>query len=312
MTIRTWYVGKNNYKKLTLESISENENLFTMEFLDVDCENFPNGIDALASNIPDIKKSAEVLYSGGLDSEATIVSCLKHNIPVIAVTMKLMYKGSPFNTHDLYYAEKFCREHNVRQVFYELDVENFFTNGDHVPYMEPYGITYTMVPTHMWLIQQCHNFPIIGGDYSWPQTEINKPQYSPHRHEFAFYDIFMREQGIPGIGNMLSHSLESNLFFIKEHIKLVSENPFDMGGDNLRIKNLKHQMLYNLGFGRLELRHKSHGWENITMLKDWFDGVKIKKDMEELCGTTASIIKWNTSMGRMLGVEPGKNDNFGI
>lgn len=301
-----WYTGLDNYKKHIMEP-----GKFTMELLDVPHNKFTTVQDAFAAHLVGANLPVEVLYSGGLDSECIIVACLQKKIPVIAVTMKLLYKGSPFNTHDLYYAEKFCRANDVRQVFYELEISNFFEKGDHLKYTDPYHITYFNVPTHMWLIEQCHNFPIIGGDYSWPQLNIGKKVFSPHKHEFACYDIFMRDNGITGIGNMLSHSIDSNIFFAKEHITVHRKDPDNVDGDDLRIRNLKIQMLENLGFGKLELRHKSYGWEIIDRNKNWFDLTEIINGMVERSGRTKSIVRWGSTMGSVLETGPGENDSYG-
>lgn len=287
------------------------EDTFIMDMLDAPVNKFPDVKDAFASHLSGAKQPAEVLYSGGLDSECILVACLEKKIPVIAITMRLMYKGKPFNTHDLYYAEKFCRANDIRQVFYDLEITDFFGNGDHIKYMEPYKITYCNVAAHMWLIDQCHHFPVIGGDYCWPQVNIGKKLYSPNRHEFFFYDAFMQDKGIDGVGNMISHSLDSNIFFIKEHVKVYTADPVNTGGDDLRISNLKLRILENLGFGKLEPRHKSYGWETIEYRQKWFDGIGITKQLREQFGPVTSVIRWGEKLGSAIDTGPGENASYG-
>jgi hypothetical protein len=310
MTPKIWYTGKNNYRKLTLE-LGDPTNHFTMEMIDVETQSFNNMIEIFAYHLEGANLPVEVLYSGGIDSECVMIGCLKNKIPVVAMTMRLMFRGCPVNTHDLYYSEKFCRENNVPQKFVDLDVEKFYTNGDHKKYLEPYYLRLNNVASHFWLIEQCSSFPIIGGDYTWPQLEIPARVYSPNRNEFAFYDVFMKDNGISGIGNMMSHSLEATVLFIKEHIRLYTEDPTNIGGDLIKIINLKKRMTESLGFGTIDMRHRSHGWEMLDFYKEWFNVVPYNKAFIEQYNYTTSSIKWNAILGNLLGVSPGENDSYG-
>jgi hypothetical protein len=315
LTTRTWYTGLNDYRKLTMVVDEGYPNTFTMEIQDVDTDCFSTVQQAYAEHFRNATLPVEVLYSGGLDSESTIVGCLQNTIPVIAVSMRLIFNGSPINTHDLYYAEKFCRERNVRQVFFDLNINQFFENGDHVKYMKPYNIAIHNAATAMWLIEKCHSFPVIGGDYTWPQ--IGNKVYSPHRHDFCFYDIFMREKGITGIGNMISHSLESNMFFIKEHLNIHQQEQVEVSGDTFKIGIFKNKMLENLGFGKLEMRHRSDGWDWIRTSQMWRETIQpmINKSLfnNKLFNfkPTASKIIWNRKLGELIGTDCGTNHSDG-
>lgn len=302
---KVWYTGHNDYRKLTVDEGSTNT--FTMELRDVETVTYNTVQEAYTEHLKSALLPVEVLYSGGLDSESAIVGCLQNNIPVVAVSMRLLFRGNPINVHDLYYSEKFCRNHGVKQYHFDLNLDSFFGNGDHTKYMEPYNLFEPNTPTQMWLVEQCHSFPIIGGDYTWPQEKL----YSPHRYEFAMFDVFMREQSIPGIGNMISHSLESNMFFIKEHLSLRKKH--SINGDYLAIGQFKLQLLENLGFGKLEARHRSDGWEFVKRSNLWLDTIQpVINSSVTKYKNTKSIIKWNMSLGNLLEIGPGSNDNYGM
>lgn len=315
-----WFTGKENYRKLTLElkSIPNNDwpqlggdfNHFTMELLEKPLIPFDNIHQAFAYNMEGANLPVEVLYSGGFDSECVLMSCLTNNIPAVAITMRMMFRGAVINTHDLYYSEKFCRERGVEQTFIDLDIEKFFVNGDHKKYLEPYYLRLNNVATHMWLAEQCTRFPIIGGDYTWPILNDPIKQYSPHRNEFQFYDVFMKDNGITGIGSMMNHSLESNIFFIQTHAQLYKEDPDNIGGDLLKIMTLKHRMLQRLGFDNLEIRHKSYGWEMLDHYKKWFDATSYNKEFIDKYNFTTNTIKWNKTLGEIIDIEPGENYNY--
>ena len=315
-----WHAGKENYKKLTLElqhrpntdwpELGPYYNHFTMELLDKPLIPFETIHQAFAYNMEGADLPVEVLYSGGIDSECVLMSCLISNIPAVAITMRMMFRGAPINTHDLYYSEKFCRERNIQQTFIDLDIEKFFVNGDHKRYLEPYYLRLNNVATHMWLAEQCERFPIIGGDYTWPLLDGPERMYSPHRNEFQFYDIFMKDNGITGIGSMINHSLESNLFFIKTHVDLYEKDPENIGGDLLQIVTLKDRLTKTLGFAGLEMRHKSYGWEMLDHYKKWFDITPYNKAFLQQYNYTENTIVWGDILGEALGIDAGKNYNY--
>lgn len=239
----------------------------------------------------------EVLYSGGLDSEAVIISCLQRKKSVVANTVRLLYRGAPINVHDLYYADKFCIAHNIGHRYLDLHIEAFYGNGDHLPYLLPYNINTPNVAAMFWAIEQCTDFPVIGGDYSWPQLE-NKV-YSPHRHSFNCFDDFMRKKSISGVGNMLSHNPDSNRKLIKEHLNVYT---------NHTDTNFKEKIFENLGFGTLERRHKSFGWETANMIG--YDWRPVILDLNSRTTPVTSVIKWGPKFGTLIGAEPGENSKF--
>jgi hypothetical protein len=108
-----WNVGLNQFKKCTLE-LGEYFHKFTTELLDVPFEYGRNITDIFNDHLSNKQtKYVEVLYSGGLDSELVLLSCIKNGTPVIAITLVIKIDDMIINTHDLYYAEKFCRENNI-------------------------------------------------------------------------------------------------------------------------------------------------------------------------------------------------------
>lgn len=302
----TWYSGINNYRKHTFEIGSEG-NIFTTELRDVETQPFNTIQEALAYNLSGANLPVEVFYSGGVDSEWVLLSCLMHKIPVVAVTLRLMFYGSPVNMSDLYYAEKFCREHNVKHRIVDLEITSFFENGDHIPLMEPYKFTMFSAATILWLITQCESFPVIGGDYTWPQ--YHNKIYSPHRYDYNAFELFMKDRGITGIGNALSHSLESNSMLIKEHLNVHLADPENTHGDWFTIRTLKERMSTNLGFN-VETRHRSIGWETIIISPEWFDVKHYTDVLVEKYGKTDSRIVWGDTLAGLLDTTPGSNNSY--
>lgn len=295
-----WCVGDRDYQKMSFVSDTPH-NHFTLEVLDIEERPFNSIHDIFADHLSAAHLPVEVLYSGGLDSECVIISCLRQKIPVVAVTLRVMLGNCPINLVDLYYSEKFCRTHNVKQVIVDLHIDKFVDSGDYIPYMERYQINNLGIIALHWLIEQCHSFPVLGGDYTWPLVNVEKFQYSPKSYNIYTFDLFMRDNNIPGIGNFLGHSIESNNWFLKEHLKIYN--------DRKNLEHLKVIMMENLGFGKLEPRIKSNGWELFRTQKHLLNIQKTKIDFNRNCRDTKSTIRWNHNLAKIIGGEPGENSN---
>lgn len=296
-----WNVGLNNYKKCTLEINEDKEpHKFTTELLDVAFE--PNrDITEIFNDHLSIRQSkyVEVLYSGGLDSELVLLSCIKNNIPVIAITMVIKIDGLVVNTHDLYYAEKFCRENDVIHKLIELDADKFFQDGEYLKYLTPYYITEPHVATHLWLFEQCSHFPVIGGDWPWTHTNVENKVLSPSRLDYSSYERFMKDKGIYGIGNMVGHSLESICKLIQVFL--------DIHTPHKSVSNIKSQM-YQTMYPELQPRLRSFGWENHKTKS--FNLIHYKIELIKKCKTTTHVIKWNNTIKTLLNTPLNENDKF--
>jgi len=294
-----WTVGLNGFKKCTLE-FGENFHEFTTELLDIPFENNRNITEIFNDHLSIRQtKYVEVLYSGGLDSELVLLSCIKNSIPVIAITLVIKIEGLIINTHDLYYAEKFCREHSITHKLIELDADKFFQNGNHLSYLSPYYIIEPHVATHLWLIEQCNYFPIIGGDWPWVQVPKENKVLSPSRLEFSSYERFMKDKGINGIGNMIGYSLESTCKLIQIHLSNYV--------DGESVSNFKSRM-YQTMYPELKPRLRSYGWE--THKTKSFNLINYKIDLIKQLKLTKSHIKWNNTIKTLLNTTVTENDKF--
>lgn len=303
-----WREGHRNYKKITFEFNKDTkEHFFHIELLEVDTESYDSIYDIFAMHLSTRQtKYVEVLYSGGLDSEIVLIGCMKNKIPTKAITMRIMSNGYLLNTRDIYYAEKFCRNFKIEQKFLDLDVDNWFDNGNHLKYLDNYKITEPHVSTQLWLVEQCSGFPVLGGSYTWPQTHKVNKVLSPHKHCYSVYDKFMSDNNIHGIGNMQNYSLEANLMFIKSHLNIF--NPSIHNGNLKKLPVLKRDIFTNLGFNNLELRQTQHGWE---IHPDIFDAVSLTNYYRKYYGLVNNSISWGDKIGTILSSPIRYNNTFG-
>jgi NH3-dependent NAD+ synthetase len=126
MKEKTWFEGFNDYKKCT--ATYDDTGMLTKfhtEIRDVELMDTTNIFEILNNHLSQRQtKTVEVCFSGGLDSEVALLSCIHNKIPVKAITMRIYTGEVLINTHDVYYSEKFCREHNIDQKFVDLDPIN--------------------------------------------------------------------------------------------------------------------------------------------------------------------------------------------
>lgn len=293
-----WYDGIDNYKKHTLES-EDNRLLYTLELCDRHIFENKSTLELFEKclSLRDTK-SVTILYSGGLDSEIVLRACILLKIPVTTITLNLCLNGETLNTYDIYYSKKFCEQHKIKQTIVDLDIKKFFESGKYLDYVEPYKILEPHVATYLHLITLCDNFPVMGGDYSWPWVTV--PLISPHKHSYNMYNRFMRDNNINGIGGIINHSLDLNVRFIENHMKYADYNLPDS------VTKLK--IYSTLGLGTFEERERSYGWDQIEQKvfnKNIYRGFLLKK-----FGTVKYKVVWGENIARAINGDPGYNDKF--
>jgi hypothetical protein len=288
--ILQWSTGLNGYKKHTLH-----DNHFTTELTECQYELGRNVNDIFYDHLVNRPNSpVELLYSGGTDSELVLMSLMKNKIPFEVMTMVIRTNGLILNTTDLYYSEKFCRENSIKQNLFYFDPIEFYEGGRYLEYLLPYNIDESHVASHFWLIEQCSNYPIIGGD--WPWVQIQKHVLSPQRLSYNCYERFMEYRGIHGIGNMISHSFESTCKFIELQITHHT--------NNIPVPYLKQKM-----YGNIEPRLRSYGWEQCS--SDIFNIKKYKLELlKKPLGITKSNIVWGDIISNMIGSSTNSNTLF--
>jgi hypothetical protein len=292
MEHKTWVSGLNGYKKHIL---SNNEFITIL----TDCEvKKDRDITSIFQDHIGDRNHVEVLYSGGTDSELVLLTLLKAKIPFTAITMVIKVDGCILNTHDLYYSEKFCREHNIEQKKIDFDAGSFYGNGDYLNYLTPYRIIEPHVASHFWLIEQLKH-PIMGGDWPWVHKSKIQKVISPSRLDYSCYELFMADKKIDGIGNMINHSLESTCKFIQLHLDCTVQTKKD--------HLVKHKMYSSL-YPSIENRVRSYGWENCR--KNILNMTECKIELIKKSKIVTPIIQWGETIANILETTERENKSF--
>lgn len=288
----TWTTGLNNYKIHTLDL---EKKTFTTELIDQEHEIDRNLDIIIYENLKSFNKDIEVLYSGGVDSELVLYSCLQHGLPVSAITAVLLFDGAIINTHDVYYSEKFCRQNKIKQYFFNIDVKEFFNSERYLQYLVPYNILQPQVAINFYLIEQCRSFPVIGGDWPWIKIMDKNSLLSPPKLDYNSYERFFLDKNISGVGNMLSYSYELAYQLSKRQLH-------SKYNDAKNIHLLKHDIYGKL----LEVRLRSYGYEILPSAQ--FDITKYKVIISSKIKLIKNIVIWNNKYKKLLSTEFNYND----
>lgn len=119
-----------------------------------------------------------VLFSGGVDSEVTMLSFLAAAVPITAAILRF-HDG--LNRHDIDFAIQFCVKHGVPYRLYDLDILRFM-HEQVLDYTTPVRCNAPMMAAAMWLIDQIDGFPVMGQGEPFL---LRPEQMRPHRLEHA-------------------------------------------------------------------------------------------------------------------------------
>lgn len=290
--IKEWYQG---FHKCT-------SNLATREFIcelnDEPFDKTKSFLDIVYDILKDKPKPIEILYSGGSDSELILYCCRQLKIPHVAITMDIKVKNRSINTHDLYYAQKFCIANDIPHKIITFNADEFYANKKHFEYLVPYNIYLPHVASQFYLIEQCHSFPIIGGNWPWIQMHKENKVISPVRLDFSCYEEFYKSKGMTGIGNFLSYNLEITYYLCKKHIELYTDADDEA--------SLKYK-IYKEIMPNIEPRYKSFGWEmqipNFSLAEQ---ELKLRYRETRLLPT----VKWGSVLQALLETSYTSNNKF--
>lgn len=105
-----------------------------------------------------------VLYSGGIDSELIVETCIAANIEFDVSIMRYVVDGESMNDFDINYAIDYCNNYDVNYTIYELDLNWFLEGGTYIEYAIRYQCNSPQLCCHMWLMDCISGTPILGGD----------------------------------------------------------------------------------------------------------------------------------------------------
>lgn len=279
-----WYSGLNNYKIQTTYN-----NTFTIEYLE---QEFNRGFtiqEVYKTHLQNITRPfVEVLYSGGLDSEIVMLTLLEMKIPIRVKCLKLYFNDLLLNGYDLYFIDNFCRQRNIDVHFIDLEITKFHGSAVDIDICSKYHMQKPYHSFTFYALQQCEGYIVMGGEYPWPYLENKKYKLHCPNIPFNSYELFFKDYGLDGIGNMQTHSLNSLYLFLQSHLKVIKnvQEKYFNKFKYIEVGNIKHEVLQNLGY-QLTPRFKMNGFEPLIRYKQYHEEIteQFQKQFTQYKGT---------------------------
>ncbi len=194
-----------------------------------------------------------ILYSGGVDSEVTIMSFMAAKIPFTAQIMRF---NDDINYHDIRYALDFCNKHDLKYNVHDIDIIKFF-EGEMYDYAAATHCLSPQLCATMWLVDQVDGFPVIGQGECVIILDGDRWKFRESEMVNSFYRHYLvnNKEGVPGFHQ---YTPEQMLSFLMDDTFLPYMNT-ESGKTSNKTTKLK---IYQKYFP-LETRPKFTGFENI-------------------------------------------------
>jgi hypothetical protein len=201
-----------------------------------------------------------ISYSGGIDSECIIKSFLEAKIDFKLAMNRFK---NDMNEYDLFYARKFCQEHDLKLYEFEIDVEKFLEN-DLEEYAFELNCNSPIFPTHLFLWDKLDGFIVGGhGDPIFRRIENTNNWYFQVKENEDVVYRYLKWRNRNGAPSFYSYTPEMILSFMYtgEFSRLVT---FGHRGKVAGSTGTK-ELILQKNFG-VEKRTCATGFENIKFL----------------------------------------------
>ena len=213
-----------------------------------------------------------ILFSGGLDSEIVIRAFIDSKKPFRIVVNRFL---NDFNSHEIFYVEKFLKSYNLEAEYVDIDVELWLESNEALdmayiskcPYSE-------MLPTMKlidYVYTQLNGIPILGNGDFYASIIDNQWMYV----EFEYILSWMRycvAKNIVGAINFFQQTPEIVLAMGKDPLitKTIDE------GFKPNLRSTKYA-IYQKYWSDVEIRQKFNGAEKIQTLCDKINNTHLIK-----------------------------------
>lgn len=186
-----------------------------------------------ASRIYDQREglSVDVLFSGGSDSEIVLRSFKELKVPI---NVHIMRYDNYVNAHDWSYAYVICQSLNIKPIFHDLDLIDFWESGKCMEYADLSKCVSPQLLPHMWLMDRVDGLPVMGSGESYTArldinskrkfqfTEKNYSTLVPwvlyEREKIASWYRFPIKRGRPAVPGFFQYSPELMVSFLDDEV----------------------------------------------------------------------------------------------
>lgn len=196
-------------------------------------QNFRLECISAASRIYDQREGlpVDVLFSGGSDSEIVLRSFVELKVPI---NVHIMRYDNYINAHDWSYAYVICQNLDIKPIFHDLNLVDFWQSGKCMDYADVSKCVSPQLLPHMWLMDQVDGLPVMGSgesytarlDISGKRTfQFDENNYSAlvpwvlyEREKIASWYRYPMKKGRPAVPGFFQYSPELMVSFLDDEI----------------------------------------------------------------------------------------------
>lgn len=138
--------------------------------------------------------------SGGIDSESMALSFIKAQVPFRVAIMRFQ---DGLNAHDIKFAVEFCSHHNLRPLFFDLDLFNFYFSRQHLKYAAEVNCASPQIASHLWLAEQVPGFFVFAGERLLVTRDAHRSWVynCPNKDHYSIETLMRVRKNLIGVGN---------------------------------------------------------------------------------------------------------------
>jgi len=171
----------------------------------------------------------DILFSGGMDSEITLLSFLEIKVPFNVHFVD--YNG--YNIYDKRWATKICEYKNIKLTIHNLDIKKFWQSDECLEIANLSKCVSPQLLSQQWLMGKVDGLPILGSGECYTartdiatqkNTEKNKRKYTSvnwvivEREKRASWYRYLISKNRPGIPGFFQYTPELMLSFLEDPI----------------------------------------------------------------------------------------------
>ncbi len=213
--------------------------------------------------------------SGGIDSEAMLISFLSAEVPFHPIIMRF---NDNLNFFDIQTIISFCNRNRINYEIFDLNVLDFFESGKYLRYGEIYQCQSPQLAVHLHLcdyIKGCPVFswqaPVVFYSYNIKKKAVRYSMGLPNQLESVYMRYFVKNNkfGVPFFLLYTPELLKAflSLPFLQKRILLVQKSQ-----EVISSYQIKCETYQQAGFHVKPRENKFTGFEELRRYYDLLDG----------------------------------------
>lgn len=219
-------------------------------------------------------KPLYLCLSGGIDSEVMALAFIEAGIPFTAFTLR--HIGGT-NNHDISFAIRFCKKHNIDQMFIDIDPYTYFEK-----YLTEYRTTNIFKYLQLFMLETIENlggYAVIGAGEQIYYT-VNEKIHIKYDPAYTLPLDWCKKNNTEHTTMFHLHNPELLASYMSiDIIDLLLKNPLYFRSHH--VMSIEKILVYNGYWENMERRSKYNGFENILNFRNSLEN-KLKLENPDL------------------------------